>query len=376
METVQVQWFRSDGWQGSPATSWRPDVAFAFGSRNVLGDPASLAALRAAFPEVPVVGCSTAGEIFGTNVQDGTLSVTAVRFEHTRVRFTRRTVPDRSTCREAARDIARALAADDLVSVFVLSDGLRVYGPDVVAGLGDVLPAKVVVTGGMAADGSEFCETVVLSERGLETHAIVAVGFYGDRLRVGHGSAGGWDPFGPFRRVTRASGNVLHELDGQSALALYKKYLGDHAAALPGAALLFPLSVARNRNERGVVRTVINIDEAAETLIFGGDIPEGGYAQLMRANVDRLVDGALNAARACQDGGQARPTLAMLISCSGRRLVLRNRVEEEVEAVREVLGPQAALSGFYSYGELAPPARGAGCQLHNQTMTLVTLGEE
>ncbi len=122
----------------------------------------------------------------------------------------------------------------------MLSDGLHVYGPDVVGGLGDVLPPRVVVTGGMAADGSEFCETVVLSERGLETHTIVAVGFYGDRLRVGHGSASGWDPFGPHRRVTRASGNVLHELDGQSALALYKRYLGEHAASLPSAALHFP----------------------------------------------------------------------------------------------------------------------------------------
>src|SRR5262249_37074837 len=157
-----------------------PDVAFAFGSRAVLADPASLAALRSAFPDVPLVGCSTAGEICGTNVQDGTLSVTAVRFEHTRLRVVRRSVADRSSGREAARDIARALAAGDLVSVFVLSDGLRVHGPDIVTGLADVLPPQVVVTGGMAADGSEFCETVVLSERGLETHAIVAVGFYGE----------------------------------------------------------------------------------------------------------------------------------------------------------------------------------------------------
>ena len=376
MQTAQVQWLRAGGWQSAPGVSWTADVAFAFGSRNVLSDPASLAALRAAFPDVPLVGCSTAGEICGTNVQDGTLSVTAVRFEHTRLRFARRAVADPSAGREAAREIARELAADDLVSVFVLSDGLRVYGPDVVAGLGDVLPPRVVVTGGLAADGSEFCETVVLSERGLETHTIVAVGFYGDRLRVGHGSASGWDPFGPHRRVTRASGNVLHELDGQSALALYKRYLGEHAASLPSAALHFPLSVSRNRNERGVVRTVIAIDEAAQTLNFGGDIPEGGYAQLMRANVDRLVDGALHAARATQEGGYPRPTLAMLISCSGRRMVLRNRVEEEIEAVREVLGPETMLSGFYSYGEIAPPARGAACQLHNQTMTLVTLAEE
>jgi hypothetical protein len=376
MRVAQMQWLRGSGWQTSPPPTWKADVAFAFGSRNVLADPASLAALRAAFPDVPLLGCSTAGEIFGTNVQDGTLSVTAVRFDHTRLRFARRAVADRSTSREAAREIARALAADDLVSVFVLSDGLRVHGSDVVEGLGDVLPPHVVVTGGMAADGSEFCETVVLGESGLETHTIVAVGFYGDRIRVGHGSASGWDPFGPYRRVTRASGNVLHELDGQSALALYKRYLGEHAASLPHSALMFPLSVSRTRNERGVVRTVIAIDEAAQTMNFGGDIPEGGYAQFMRANVDRLVDGALNAARATQDGGSTTPTLAMLISCSGRRLVLRSRVEEEVEAVREILGPETVLSGFYSYGEIAPPARGVSCQLHNQTMTLVTLTEE
>jgi hypothetical protein len=376
MQTAQAQWLRSSGWHPAPALSWQPDVAFVFGSRNLLGDPAGVAALRTAFPNVPLVGCSTAGEICGTNVQDGTLSVTAVRFEHTRLRFARRWVPDRSKSREAAREIAAELAGDDLVSLFVLSDGLRIHGPDVVAGLADVLPPRVVVTGGMAADGSEFCETGVLSDRGLETHTIVAVGFYGDRLRVGHGSAGGWDPFGPHRRVTRASGNVLHELDGQSALALYKKYLGEHAASLPHAALFFPLSVSRARNEPGIVRTVLAIDEAAQTLNFGGDIPEGGYAQLMRANVDRLVDGALVAARATHEGGAPRPALAMLISCSGRRLVLRSRVEEEVEAVREVLGPETMLSGFYSYGEIAPPARGASSELHNQTMTLLTLAEE
>ena len=376
MQTRQMQWFREDGWQPAPALTWTPSVSFVFGARNMLCDPASLEALRTTFPDVPLLGCSTAGEICGTTVQDGTLSVTAVRFEHTRLRFARRWVPDRARSRDAAREIARELADDDLVSVFVLIDGLRVHGSDVVAGLADVLPPKVVVTGGMAADGSEFCTTLVLSEHGLQTHTIVAVGFYGNRLRVGHGSAGGWDPFGPFRRVTRSSGNVLYELDGKSALELYKRYLGEHAARLPSAALLFPLSVSRTREEPGIVRTVIAIDEAEETLIFGADIPEGGYAQLMRANVDRLVDGALGAARATLEGGCAGPTLAMLISCSGRRLVLRNRVDEEIEAVREILGPQTTLSGFYSYGEIAPPARGVSSQLHNQTMTLVTLAEE
>ncbi|HEX3904635.1 MAG TPA: FIST N-terminal domain-containing protein [Polyangia bacterium] len=377
MQTAQTQWLPQSGWRpaDSSGATWKPDLAFAFGSRRVLTNAACMEALREAFPGVTLIGCSTAGEICGTTVQDDTLSVTAVRFDHTQVRFAREIVPDRSKTRPAARAIAEALDHEQLVSVFVLSDGLTVHGPDLIAGIADALPPEVVVTGGMAADASEFCETVVLSEHGVERNTILAVGFYGARLKVGHGSLGGWDPFGPFRRVTRASGQVLHELDGKSALALYKQYLGEHAAALPGSCLFFPLSVSRTRDEPGVVRTVLAIDEQAGTMIFGGDIPEGGYAQLMRANVDRLVDGALGAARATHEGGAPHPNLALLISCSGRRLVLRQRVEEEIEAVREVLGPGTTLSGFYSYGELAPSARGASCELHNQTMTLVTLAE-
>jgi hypothetical protein len=378
MQTAQMQWLPRVGWRPTDFTDarWKPDVVFAFGSRNVLNDPGCLEALRAAFPETPLLGCSTAGEISGTTVQDGTLSVTALRFDHTQVRFAREVVSDRSQAAEAARAIARALDHEHLVSVFILSDGLNVHGPDLVAGLSESFPPSVVVTGGMAADGSEFCRTVVVSAHGVENNTIVAVGFYGTRLKVGYGTGGGWDPFGPFRRVTRAAGNVLHELDGKSALALSKRYLGDHAAGLPGSALFFPLSVSRTQGGRTVVRTVLSIDEEAQTLTFGGDIPEGGYAQLMRANVDRLVDSAVVAARATQEGGGQQPSLAMLISCSGRRLVLRQRVEDEIEAVREVLGPGTMISGFYSYGELAPGGRGGSCELHNQTLTLVTFAEE
>jgi hypothetical protein len=376
MKTQQWQWIPGEGWASEEARrSWTPDVAFVFGSGAALREGASMRALREALGDVPLIGCSTAGEICGTTVRDGSLSVTAVGFEHTRVRTARRKVGRRSRSREAAREIAREIDGDDLVSVFVLSDGLCVHGPDLVAGLTEALRPGVVVTGGLAADGSEFHETFVLSNQGVERDAVVAVGFYGKRLKVGHGSLGGWDPFGPYRRVTRAEGNILYELDGKSALALYKRYLGEHAAGLPAAGLFFPLSVSRTRDEPAVVRTVISTDDVAETMTFAGDIPEGGYAQLMRANVDRLVDGAHGAALATQAGGAERPTLGLLISCSGRRLVLRQRVEEEVEAVREVLGPAAALAGFYSYGEIAPSTRGGACELHNQTMTLVTLTE-
>jgi hypothetical protein len=179
------------------------------------------------------------------------------------------------------------------------------------------------------------------------------------------------------RRITRAESNVLFELDGEPALDLYKRYLGEHASSLPASGLLFPLSIRTGSEDMTpVVRTILSVDERARTMTFAGDVPVGYRARLMRANFERLLDGASGAARATQDRlGQGSPELAILISCVGRKLVLRQRIEEEVEAVRDVLGPTTWLSGFYSYGEISPFTPSARCELHNQTMTITTLSE-
>ena len=183
---------------------------------------------------------------------------------------------------------------------------------------------------------------------------IAALGFYGERLKVGYGSLGGWDSFGAERLITRSKGNVLYELDGHSALELYKKYLGENNAG-PAEALIFPLALRSGEEGFGLVRTVMSISEEDQSMTFAGDMPEGGYARLMKANFDRLVDGAEGAARASYEMlGSIEPELAVLISCVGRKLVLKQRIEEEVESVREVLGNNTVLTGFYSYGEICP----------------------
>ena len=236
------------------------------------------------------------------------------------------------------------------------------------------LPAGVQVTGGLAGDGDRFARTWVADRDGLRSGQVAAIGFHGSHVVLGCGSAGGWDLFGPRRLVTRSLGNVLYELDGKPALELYKQYLGDRAAGLPAAGLLFPLAVARAQGEGPtVVRTILGIDEATQSLTFAGDIPQGVQAQLMKSQLDRLIEGAEQAASAAQVAARGN-ILAVAISCVGRRLVLRDRTEEELEAVAEVLPPGAAIVGFYSYGELSPLASGV-CDLHNQTMTLTTIGE-
>jgi hypothetical protein len=261
--------------------------------------------------------------------------------------------------------------------VFVLSDGLSVNGSDLARGLASGVSEGVSITGGLSGDGTDFAETWVIDDTAAGAQRIAAVGLYGDHLHVGYGSMGGWKPFGPLRSITRAEGNVLYELDRHSALDLYKTYLGGHAAQLPASGLLFPIVVTGAQGGEGVVRTVLSVNDQDGSMTFAGDIPQGGTAQLMKTNVDDLVDGATAAAETSLAGlGGKRPELALLVSCVGRKLVMKQRVEEEVEAIRDIFGADTKMAGFYSYGELSPFRQGGECRLHNQTMTITALTEE
>jgi hypothetical protein len=352
------------------------NLALIFASSALFKSPEFLTNVRQMYPRAYVAGCSTAGEIAGSHVLDDTAVVTAVKFDGSSIRAAEADVTGPQDSFSAGKRLASMVPHENLVHAFVLSDGLAVNGSDLVGGLTSGLPEGVAITGGLAGDGARFAETFVCANGVAAQKRVVLLGFYGSRLRVGYGSMGGWDPFGPERRVTRASGNVLYELDGRSALDLYKEYLGEHAANLPASGLLFPLALRRQNSQDVVVRTILAVDEKAQSMTFAGDIPEGGLARLMRANFDRLVDGASGAARACHRSVTDQTDLAILISCVGRKLVLKQRIEEEVEAVVDVLGKGAITTGFYSYGEISPLMPEARCALHNQTMTITTFREE
>jgi hypothetical protein len=348
-------------------------LVLAFGDSRLADDPAPLRELAAAFPRSILIGCSTSGQIVGTTVSDGGLAVAVARFDHATIRRATAPIAGPEDSYSAGHAMAEGLADPSLRAVFVLSEGLRVNGSALVRGLSGVLPDEVVVTGGLAGDGDRFDRTWVLVDGEPTLGYACAVGLYGPSIHVGHGSVGGWDIFGPQRRITRSERNVLYELDGKPALALYKSYLGDLASGLPATGLLFPLAVRTGEGEP-VVRTILSIDESAQSMTFAGDIPEGGLGQLMIGNFDRLVAGASEAAVACAARANGGQTLAIAVSCVGRRLLLDERIEEETAATLDVLPPGSQQVGFYSYGELSPGAAGF-CDLHNQTMTLTTLSE-
>lgn len=377
MKTARSIWTKDKGWAeqtNGEASGAGAELVFVFGATEAIKGGA-LPDIRKKYPNAYICGCSTAGEIAGEHVLDDSVVVTGVKFEGTTFKAADVKVNGPEDSFAAGQQLASAIPHDGLVHAFILSDGLAVNGTELVNGISSGLPKGVAVTGGLSGDGARFEETYVCANGEAARQRIVILGFYGPGLRVGYGSMGGWDMFGPERRITRSKGNVLFELDGRSALDLYREYLGPHADGLPASGLLFPLAIREEGSDQSVVRTILAVDEAEQSMTFAGDMPQGALARLMRANFDRLVEGASGAARNCQKIADQQSQLAVLISCVGRKLVLKQRIEEEVEAVSEVLGPQAATTGFYSYGEISPFSHDARCTLHNQTMTITTFSE-
>ncbi|TAL65922.1 MAG: hypothetical protein EPN84_00980, partial [Legionella sp.] len=381
MEMNSFQYIQDKGWSVSKLPTEldsEQTIVFIFAAPLFIDNQEPIKELANGFKNSKIIGCSSSGEIFGAHILDKSLSVVVVKFAKTPIRIVKAEVNNVKESFNAGQQILEQLGKDGLRGVFVLSDGLRVNGSELVKGLNKDAMDNLVVTGGLAGDGSNFKKTwTIYNGEILENH-VVAIGFYGDHISIGHASKGGWDIFGPMRRITHSVGNVLYELDNQPALKLYKEYLGERAADLPSSGLLYPLAISDLSAKEPVqlVRTILAVDEKEQSLTFAGDVPVGFFAQLMRANFDRLISSASGAAENALIGmgNSDSPVLAISVSCVGRRLLLGERTEEETESTLEVLPEGSTQVGFYSYGEVSPSGL-KDCELHNQTMTLTLLGE-
>lgn len=372
------------GWSEKtfPALDSDNTLIIVFFSSSFAGNTQLIQELAKHYPKSKMIGCSSAGEIFGSHVCDDSLSVAITKFEKTKIRLAKYEIQSTNDSYDAGKNIARTLKGEDLSGVFVLSDGLQVNGSELVKGLNTIQKGNLVITGGLAGDGDRFKKTWSIFDGKILSGQVIGVGFYGKHIQIGHGSRGGWDIFGPERLVTKAKNNILYELDGQPALELYMEYLGERASGLPATGLLFPLAIRKDENDtHQLVRTILAVNEKEKSLTFAGDIPTGYLAQLMHANFDRLITAADEAGELATKsmihvgGNQNTPVLSIAISCVGRRLLLGERTEEETESVLESLPKGTQQIGFYSYGELSPYEMGS-CDLHNQTMTLTTITED
>ncbi|MFI0490699.1 FIST signal transduction protein [Flavobacterium sp.] len=350
-------------------------LVIGFGSSDLVSQEKSFSAIKNKFPNAEIALCSSAGEIYENDVLDDTISIVALQFQSTSLKTSGINIQDFPSSFEAGKTLVQNLPQENLKLIFVLSDGGKVNGSELVKGMNFSKKEGVLITGGLAGDGSKFEKTFVGLNQTPQTGNIIAIGFYGDKLVVSHGSFGGWESFGLERTVTKAKENILFEIDHKNALDLYKTYLGKYAEELPGSALFFPLSIKSDDNQKPIVRTILSIDNDNNSITFAGDIPEGSKIRFMKANLDRLIEAASDAASSCLKMEKERPKLAILISCVGRKLIMPHRIDEEIEAISEIFGNSTTLSGFYSYGEISPLNSLTNCELQNQTMTITGINE-
>ncbi|GAB2543815.1 FIST signal transduction protein [Spirosoma aerophilum] len=351
-------------------------LVLAFGERSLLDDPDRYLQLREQYPTAAIVVNSTSGEIFEDKVSDDSIVVTAIEFEKTTIRSVQIDIKALHESYAAGKQLAQELDSEDLAAIFIISDGSVVNGSKLIDALNTCLNRIVPITGGLAGDAARFERTLVGLDQPPSVGKIVGIGLYGKDLTVGTSSMGGWDVFGPEREVTRSEYNVLYQIGEKQALDLYQEYLGKYAEGLPSAALFFPLSMRTSPDSHPLVRTILSIDETDRSMTFAGDMPEKSLVRFMTANLDRLIEAAAVAAHTAIKHVVVEPELVILVSCVGRKLVLGQRVDEEVEAVRDVFGPGPVITGFYSYGEISPIAPNARCELHNQTMTITVFSEK
>jgi hypothetical protein len=377
MKIIQAYKKNNENWEYlTRENELKNPLVLVFGNRMQLERLEVIDDIRKEFPYEHLVFGSTSGEIIDANVFDDSIVVTAIEFENSTFEIRTDNIFNHNKDANAlGKSLYQQIPKENLKHLFVLSEGSFVNGSSLIEGLEKDIQNKVPISGGMCGDDAKFEKTLASYKENPKEGEVVLIGFYGEALEISFSSFGGWSSFGPERIITRSEANVLYEIDGQPALDLYKKYLGDKANQLPQASLLYPLNVTPEGKTQAVVRTILNINTEDQSMILAGDVPENAKVQLMMASVDAIAEGASQAAMLAMKNRKNHPQLALLVSCVGRKLVMNQRVEEEIEHVQEIIGNEVAITGFYSYGEMAPFSENTFCELHNQTMTITLISE-
>jgi hypothetical protein len=325
-----------------------------------------------------LIGCTTAGEISTDGFTTGSavlggIASDQINFEMVSVRDIGR------NSQEAGRELATAFS-DSVCYVQLFSDGLSGNGSAILRGMAAAFKAEIPVAGGTAGDEGKFIKTWQFRGDQVLSDAAVAMGFSGD-FKLGTGVWSGWSPIGLPKRVTRAKGNVLYELNGESALNVYERFLGKHAQRLPAVGVEYPLGIigqfdGPDGSDHLLLRATMSVDREERSIRFAGEIPEGAMVYLTCGDRSAILDATEKAVRlAIQDlGDTTTPSIVFFYSCMARKTLLGLRTKDEIERVHSQFIPAVPIIGFYTYGEYCRVNRNGPSLLHNETATLSVIG--
>ena len=337
-----------------------PQLIFTFGNLKELQDEQNQSLLKSTFPNADIVYCTSVGQIVMNEISNEVLSVTAIEFSSTQTKSLCLNISDYATKEEARIAIANQIKTEELSHILLFVDGMNVNPTEVLSCINEITQNKICITGGLASDEARFEDASIGLNEKPKPGKIIAIGFYGDKIHIHHSTCGGWEVFGMPKTVTKQEQNILFEIDDQPALDLYKEYLGKYVEGLPQSALFFPLAILNMDNENILTRTILSVDHANKSLIFAGDMPQGSKIQFMKSTLNKLIEASENADMIVKTKNTSQVIdYVLAISCVGRKLVLKHRIDEEVEKLYNIFGENTKLSGFYSHGEVAPFSNGS-----------------
>ena len=176
--------------------------------------------------------------------------------------------------------------------------------------------------------------------------------------------------------VTRSEGNVVYELDERPAFELYTHYLGDVMRENLSGLGSYPLAVYEAGLERFYLRVAKAADPETGTITFLGEVPKGAQVQITQAIRDQVIAGVKQSVEQAMAGYPGEnPGVAMMFSCTGRKIALGTKTKEEFGNAKEFLRLPVPMTGFYTFGEIGPVTDHTRARYHNTTFVTLLLGE-
>lgn len=360
----------------------QPQIVWVFGAISY-DQRALIRGVKSVLPETIIIGCTTDGEISNQGLTVD--SVVLLGLISDQLEFTTAIVRDLGkNSFEAGKKLAEQFNGEPTEYIQIFSDGLTGNGSEIIKGIQSVLGINVKIAGGTAGDGSLFQKTYQYFNDEILTDALIGVAFVGE-FKFGTGVQSGWTTIGMAKQVTKAEKNVLYELDGKPALEVYEKFLGQNASLLPAVGVEYPLGLLGpsgdvDEDDYYLCRATMGVDRVKGTVTFAGDIPEGAFVKMTMGSESDILQAVQKAAsqaleRLKNGNASVKPAAVFFYSCMARKIVLGSRTNEEISAIKKIVGDDVPIIGFYSYGEYAPAGKEMNSHLHNETATLTLISE-
>ncbi|MCK5332388.1 FIST C-terminal domain-containing protein [Candidatus Parcubacteria bacterium] len=344
-----------------------------------------LSAIREVSGDIPLIGCSSSGEIIGSGPLSKSVAIMAIESDSMNC-VVAEGESIKPNPKEAGIKMANKLVEQtegaSIDSVIMLIDVLTGNGADAVRGVNSVLGKDTLIVGGAAGDDFSFKETFVYLNDKVLPSSIVGAGFYGDNIMT-VGVRHGWVPIGNPMKVTKSQGAIIEEIDGKPALSIYEDYFGEEEAkslkneALAKMALTYPLGMTTADNDELLLRAPISADDNG-AITCAAEVPEGSEVRLMIGSKDEAIAAAKEAAKnALENLNGKKPAGVIVFNCIARQKLFSRHAKDEIDAIKEVLGKDIPVIGFYTYGEIAP-INGKNdiiCRFHNETAVITVIGE-